>query len=370
MPSDDGGEDITGYKIEVSTNGTSWSDLEANTNTTSTSYSHTGLTAGSTRHYRVSAINSEGTGPASDSDSATTDAASAPDLTVDAPTVDDSSLDVGDSFTLSITVRNQGNASSDSARLSYQQSLTDSTFGSGHRIVAVTSMAGLAVSGSSSESADLTAPPSSGTYYYRVCVFDVSDESDTTNNCSSAVAVTVSAASAPGAPTGLTATADGQTEIDLSWTAPLDDGGASITGYKIEVSTNGTSWSNLEANTGSTSTSYSHTGLTAGSTRHYRVSAINSEGTGAASGTDSATTDSAPAQATTCTVNLVVSAGESCTYPGRSDEFSVDSSGMASFLSFSSGSSIEIRNTTVNGVEYTLVASKQSDGTWKIEEVG
>ena len=94
----------------------------------------------------------------------------------------------------------------------------------------------------------------------------------------------------PGAPTSLTATSDGQTEIDLSWTAPSDDGGADITGYLIEVSTNGTSWNDLVADTDSTSTSYSHTGLTAGSTRHYRVSAINSEGTGPVSNTDSATT--------------------------------------------------------------------------------
>ena len=100
---------------------------------------------------------------------------------------------------------------------------------------------------------------------------------------------------APGAPTGLSATADGQTEIDLSWTAPSDDGGADITGYKIEVSTDGSSWSDLEADTDSTSTSYTHTGLTAGNTRHYRVSAINSAGTSQPSSTDSATTDSPPA---------------------------------------------------------------------------
>ena len=87
-------------------------------------------------------------------------------------------------------------------------------------------------------------------------------------------------ATPPGAPTGLTATADGQTRIDLSWTAPSDDGGATITGYKVEVSTNGSSWSNLVANTNSTSASYTHSGLTAGSARHYRVSAINSAGTG------------------------------------------------------------------------------------------
>ena len=98
--------------------------------------------------------------------------------------------------------------------------------------------------------------------------------------------VTVTAAETaekPGAPTGVTATADGQTQIDLSWTAPSDDGGADITGYKIEVSTDGSSWSDLVANTGTTTTGYSHSGLTAGTTRHYRVSAINSAGTGPAS---------------------------------------------------------------------------------------
>ena len=43
-------------------------------------------------------------------------------------------------------------------------------------------------------------------------------------------------ATIPGAPTGLTATANGQTQINLSWTAPSDDGGTAITGYKIEAS--------------------------------------------------------------------------------------------------------------------------------------
>ena len=100
-------------------------------------------------------------------------------------------------------------------------------------------------------------------------------------------------ATAPGALTGLTATADGQTEIDLSWTAPSDDGGADITGYRIEVSEDSSTWSDLVPNTNTTGTSYSHTGLDAESTRHYRVSAINSAGTGPASDTDSVTTAAA-----------------------------------------------------------------------------
>ena len=39
---------------------------------------------------------------------------------------------------------------------------------------------------------DLTAPSSPGTYYYGACVDAVTDESDTTNNCSASVQVTVS----------------------------------------------------------------------------------------------------------------------------------------------------------------------------------
>ena len=147
---------------------------------------------------------------------------------------------------------------------------------------------------------------------------------------------------------------------------------ANITGYKIEVSTDGSSWSNLVADTGSTSTSYSHTGLAAGSTRHYRVSAINSAGTGTASNTDSATTESDTQTQTDgeCVADLRVQLGDNCTYPGTTEEFSVDASGNGQFLFFSSGSKLEIRNSNINGFIYTLVASKQGDGSWLVEEVG
>ena len=195
-PSVDGGADITGYKIEVSNTGSDWSDLVADTNSTSTRYSHTGLTAGSTRHYRVSAINSAGTGPASNSDWATTDSATAPDLAVGRPTVDDSTLETSDSFTLSATVRNDGDASSASTTLRYYRS-SDSTISASDTAVGTDSVSGLSAGGSSDESISLTAPSTAGTYYFGACVDSVSEESDTTDNCSISVAVTVSAATEP-----------------------------------------------------------------------------------------------------------------------------------------------------------------------------
>ena len=89
---------------------------------------------------------------------------------------------------------------------------------------------------------------------------------------------------APSAPTGLTATPNGATQIDLAWTAPADNGGSVIKGYQIEYSDDGgTSWGVLVPDTQSTDTMYPDTALSGGETRHYRVSAINSIGTGAAS---------------------------------------------------------------------------------------
>ena len=126
----------------------------------------------------------------------TVGAAPAPDLVVDAPTVNIGSPAAGARFTLSATVRNQGNGRSDSTTLRYYQS-TDSTITAGDTEVGTDSVFRLVASGSGDESTSLTAPSTSGTYYYGACVEAVSGESDALNNCSSAVTVTVGAAPAP-----------------------------------------------------------------------------------------------------------------------------------------------------------------------------
>ena len=105
---------------------------------------------------------------------------------------------------------------------------------------------------------------------------------------------TTEEAQTPGAPTQLTAIADGQNAIDLSWMAPSDTGSSAITGYRIEVSSNGGAlWGDVLANTDSTAVTYRHTGLPPASTRHYRVSAINDAGSGPPSNLADATTEDA-----------------------------------------------------------------------------
>ena len=101
----------------------------------------------------------------------------------------------------------------------------------------------------------------------------LNDAASFTTGSNSVPAVTNSstvAAVVPGAPTGLGATADGPWRIDLSWTAPADNGGRAITGYKVEWSTDGSApWTILIADTGNTNTTYAHTGHHRRHRRHH-----------------------------------------------------------------------------------------------------
>ena len=71
----------------------------------------------------------------------------------------------------------------------------------------------------------------------------------------------------------------------------------------------------------------------------------------------------------TCDVGLLLEAGERCTYPGTSDAFTVTDDGRGRFLFFTSGGSINLSNSTVNGQTYDFAASHQGDGVWRIDRI-
>ena len=113
-----------------------------------------------------------------------------PDLVVESPSVSESNPAAGAEFTLSATIRNQGDGDAAATTLRYYRS-TDATISTTDTSVATRPVAGLAASGSSNESVMSNAPSTFGTYYYGACVDSVVDESDTANNCSPSVQVTV-----------------------------------------------------------------------------------------------------------------------------------------------------------------------------------
>lgn len=83
-------------------------------------------------------------------------------------------------------------------------------------------------------------------------------------------------ATAPGAPTGASATVSGERQFTLTWNAPADDGGSPITGYRIEESLDGDDWVDLGVTT-TPETSVDVIDVEPGTYR-YRVAAINAEG--------------------------------------------------------------------------------------------
>ena len=278
-PASDGGSAITGYKIEVSSDGGStWNDLVANTGNANTTYAHSGLAASTTRHYRVSAINSIGTSATtSNVANTTTDAATA--TVPGAPT----SLSATASGSTTINLSWTAPASTGGSAITGYKIEVSSDGGSNWNDL-------VANTGNANTTYAHSGLAASTTRHYRVSAINGIGTSATTSNVANA---TTGAATAPGAATSLSATSSGSSTIDLSWTAPASNGGAAITGYKIEFSSDsGSNWSDLVANTGNANTTYAHSGLTASTTRHYRVSAINSIGTGATtSNVANATTD-------------------------------------------------------------------------------
>ena len=97
------------------------------------------------------------------------------------------------------------------------------------------------------------------------------------NYATSSITITVEN-TAPGKPTSVSATG-GDTQAVVSFLAPVDNGGASITGYTVISSPTG----GTDSNYGSTNLSHTVTGLTNGTPYTFTVTATNANGTSSAS---------------------------------------------------------------------------------------
>lgn len=165
------------------------------------------------------------------------------------------------------------------------QRATNSGFTTG--VVTTTGLTGL--------STTVTGLTNGTPYYFRVYAVNAVGTAAGTGSAWKTAASSVtptSSATVPGAPTSPIAeqqSPQNSTGLKLSWTAPASNGGSAITQYAIQYSTIEDEVT-TPVMTGSTATTYNINSLLNGATYYFRVAAVNAIGTGAYSGTVSATT--------------------------------------------------------------------------------
>jgi alpha-tubulin suppressor-like RCC1 family protein len=104
----------------------------------------------------------------------------------------------------------------------------------------------------------------------------------------------VVAVDAPPAPPTSAGATSGPLQAVLTWTAPIDNGGAPITGWQIEQSTNsGLSWVGASF-VGAAPAGTTITGLTSGISHIFRIRAVNAAGVGVASSPSNPVVPTAP----------------------------------------------------------------------------
>jgi alpha-tubulin suppressor-like RCC1 family protein len=254
VPTTDGGAAISDYTVEYSSTGgapfTAWS----HTASPATSATVTGLVQGATYTFQVSAVNSVGTGsPSSTITGVPYTAAGKPGTPVTVPG--------NHSVAITWTAPADNGGSPITA---YQ--VERSTNG-----IAWTT---LTMSASASTRAYTALSLTNGTAYrFRVSAINAAGTGVASNASAAAVPRTV--ATAPGKPS----VTSWNTQLSLSWTAPASNGGAAITAYTVQRSTNGITWTTVTA-TAPTTRTLVVSKLTNGVTYRFRVAAKNIAGLG------------------------------------------------------------------------------------------
>ena len=138
--------------------------------------------------------------PEEEAETDSTSSEGGPDLVVQAPSVSAVMLTPGQEFTLHVTVHNQGDEQAAATMLHYYRS-NNATITSSDTEVGTDEIGVLDASATSAGSIALTVPTSVSAeegIYYGACVASVRGESNTDNNCSSAVKITLSGQETPG----------------------------------------------------------------------------------------------------------------------------------------------------------------------------
>ncbi|MCU1370617.1 MAG: Alkaline phosphatase [Ilumatobacteraceae bacterium] len=262
-PGSTGGSVITGYTV------TPYIGASAQTavafNSAATSQTITGLTNGTAYTFKVKATNAAGSGADSAASAAITPAA--PLTAPGAPTG---------------VTGTPGNAQVD---LSW--TAPGSNGGSAITGYTVTPFIGATAQTPVTFSSTATAQTITGLANGTAYTFTVKATNAVGTGADSAASPAVTPRTVPGAPAGVTGT-PGNSQVDLSWTAPGSTGGSAITGYTVTPYIGATAQTAIVFN--SAVTSQTITGLINGTAYTFKVKATNAAGTGADSTASAAIT--------------------------------------------------------------------------------
>jgi|GEM_PF-4185687 len=259
-PASNGGAPITNYLIQFSSNnGRSWTTVNRAASTAPTA-TVTGLVAGTGHIFRVSAVNSAGTGRLSlHSNAVRPLAATAPGTPTNV---------VATAGTVQASLRWTAPVSDGGAAITNY--VIQFSRNSGRSWTTVTRAA------SAATTATVTGLVAGTNYIFRVAAVNSVQTGRLSLHSNSVIPLAVVA---PGPPTNVVATM-GNAQASLRWTAPASTGGAPITNYVIQFSSNnGSSWTAV-SRTASTATTATVPGFINGTAYIFRVAAVNAAGTG------------------------------------------------------------------------------------------